>query len=108
MHSVKCKVHKLSTKSDGKKEWSDMGVGYLKIKKDKSTGKYRLLCRNEASARVTINFALFPTFSSSIDKKAVVFVGFEGTEPTSYRCRTSTLDQAEEMKQKIDKVVASL
>jgi len=85
-----------------------MGVGYLKIKKDKLTGKYRLLCRNEASARVTLNFALFSTFSSSLDKKSLVFLGFEGTEPTSFRCRASTVDQAQEMKQKIDEVVASL
>jgi len=85
-----------------------MGVGYLKVKKNKLTGKYRLLCRSEASARVTINFALFSTFSSSIDKKTLVFLGFEGTEPTPFRCRTSTLDQVQGMKQKIDEVIASL
>lgn len=53
LHSTKCKVYKLTDKG-GKKEWADLGVGYLKIKKDRTTGKHRLLCRNEASARVTI------------------------------------------------------
>ncbi|KAJ3044265.1 hypothetical protein HDV00_002585 [Rhizophlyctis rosea] len=49
--------------------WKLVGVGQLKLNKNKSTGKVRLLHRAEGSGRVLLNSATFPDMKVTVKKE---------------------------------------
>lgn len=53
LHSVKAKVSKL-VNTDGKSEWSTLGVGLFKVKRHNENNVLRILHRDTASRRIII------------------------------------------------------
>lgn len=99
-HEVRCKIWSLES---GK--WNDLGIGNMKIKKHKTSGKRRVLVRNEGNGKVTVNFRILPTFKPNIDKNVVSFLGFTAVEgkPMNYRCKIKTDDGARELKDAMER-----
>ncbi|KAI8910035.1 hypothetical protein DFJ77DRAFT_471733 [Powellomyces hirtus] len=54
LHELRCRLFGLADQ-----KWSPIGVGQLKIKQDKTTGKGRLLLRADGSGRVFLNAAIY-------------------------------------------------
>jgi nucleoporin NUP2 len=103
-HEVRCKVWNLS---DGK--WNDLGIGMLRIKKHKTSGKNRILVRNEGNGKVTVNFNLISSFKANVDKTIVTFVGFDQAgKPTNFRVKIKTEAGANDLKAALDKSVAAI
>ncbi|KAG2361422.1 hypothetical protein BDR07DRAFT_1472132 [Suillus spraguei] len=106
-YTVKAKVFKLSKTSD-KSEWKDLGVGMFRLKKHKETGARRALMRNSATGRIIINFRLFVSLTPTLMKTMVSFVGHDEGVPASFRIRVKTPEQAQELKNALDRDVAAV
>lgn len=106
-YTVKAKVFKLSKTSD-KSEWKDLGVGMFRLKKHKETGARRALMRNSATGRIIINFRLFASLTPTLMKTMVSFVGHDEGVPASFRIRVKTPEQAQELKNAVDRDVAAV
>ncbi|KAG2037408.1 hypothetical protein BDR03DRAFT_1091809 [Suillus americanus] len=104
---VKAKVFKLSKTSD-KSEWKDLGVGMFRLKKHKETGARRALMRNSATGRIIINFRLFVSLTPTLMKAMISFVGHDEGAPASFRIRVKTPEQAQELKNALDREVAAV
>lgn len=99
LHEVRCKMWYLD---QGK--WNDLGIGSLKVKRNKTTNKRRVLVRNEGNGKVTVNFLLLASFKAKQEKTVVSFLGFDPTgKPTNYRCKIKTEDAAQELKSVLEK-----
>lgn len=101
--TVRSKIWKfdMSTKS-----WKDLGVCIAKVKYDSSTNKHRLLARNEANGKVAVNFLVYKGLKSSLEKTVNAFLGFEGQEPTQYRIKVKTEQDAKELKSVLEEAAA--
>ncbi|KAJ9479086.1 RanBD1 domain-containing protein [Pseudozyma hubeiensis] len=93
--TVRSKIWRLDMST---KSWKDLGVCVAKIKHDSSTNKHRLLARNEANGKVAVNFLVYKGLKSSLDKTVNAFLGFDGKDPTQYRMKVKTEDDAKEFK----------
>ncbi|GAC93519.1 hypothetical protein PHSY_001084 [Pseudozyma hubeiensis SY62] len=93
--TVRSKIWRLDMST---KSWKDLGVCVAKIKHDSSTNKHRLLARNEANGKVAVNFLIYKGLKSSLDKTVNAFLGFDGKDPTQYRMKVKTEDDAKEFK----------
>jgi len=107
-HAGKCKVYKLVKASEMPAEWKDMGVGILRLKKHKETSARRALLRNSLTGKIIINFNLYSGLKPTHAAKVVSFVGYDGSEPTSYRLRFKTDDQAKGLRDAFDRDLASV
>ncbi|OBZ71055.1 hypothetical protein A0H81_09037 [Grifola frondosa] len=90
---------------DGKPKWGDLGVGVLRVKKNKETGMRRLLLRNSSTGKITINFNVHAGMNTSLSEKVVSFMGHEEGRSTPYMIRTKTTDQASALKQALDREI---
>ncbi|KAG2342478.1 hypothetical protein BDR05DRAFT_1060218 [Suillus weaverae] len=106
-YTVKAKVYKLSKTSD-KSEWKELGVGMFRLKKHKETGARRALMRNSATGRIIINFRLFASLTPALMKTMISFVGHDEGAPASFRIRVKTPEQAQELKNALDREVAAV
>ncbi|KAG1746296.1 hypothetical protein EDD22DRAFT_958381 [Suillus occidentalis] len=106
-HTVKAKVFKLLKTSD-KPEWKELGIGMFRLKKHKETGARRALMRNSATGRIIINFRLFVSLTPTLMKTMVSFVGHDEGAPASFRIRVKTPEQAQELKNALDREVAAV
>ncbi|KAG1904270.1 uncharacterized protein F5891DRAFT_945525 [Suillus fuscotomentosus] len=106
-YTVKAKVFKLSKTSD-KSEWKELGIGMFRLKKHKETGARRALMRNSATGRIVINFRLFASLTPTLMKTMVSFVGHDEGAPASFRIRVKTPEQAQELKNALDREVAAV
>ncbi|KAG1799747.1 uncharacterized protein HD556DRAFT_1230772 [Suillus plorans] len=106
-YTVKAKVFKLSKTSD-KSEWKELGIGMFRLKKHKETGARRALMRNSATGRIVINFRLFVSLTPTLMKTMVSFVGHDEGAPASFRIRVKTPEQAQELKNALDREVAAV
>lgn len=88
------------------KAWKDLGICIAKLKHDSSTGKYRLLARNEANGKVAVNFMTYKGLKSTLDKTVSSFLGFDGKDPTQYRVKVKTEDTAKELKEVLEGAAA--
>ena len=50
-HDARAKFWKFDQEG---KSWKDLGIGFVKLKKHKETGKHRMLVRNEANGKVVV------------------------------------------------------
>lgn len=106
-YTVKAKVYKLSKTSD-KSEWKELGVGMFRLKKHKETGARRALMRNSATGRIIINFRLFASLTPTLMKTMISFVGHDEGAPAPFRIRVKTPEQAQELKNALDREVAAV
>ncbi|KAG0698127.1 hypothetical protein DFH29DRAFT_1019689 [Suillus ampliporus] len=107
MHTVKAKVFKLSKTSD-KSEWKELGVGMFRLKKHNETGARRALMRNSATGRIIMNFRLFASLTPTLLKTMVSFVGHDDGAPASFRIRVKSAEQAQELKDALDREVTAV
>ncbi|KAG1809298.1 uncharacterized protein BJ212DRAFT_1484421 [Suillus subaureus] len=105
-YTVKAKVFKLS-KTPDKSEWKDLGCMF-RLKKHKETGARRALMRNSATGRIIINFRLFVSLTPTLMKTMISFVGHDEGAPASFRIRVKTPEQAQELKNALDREVAAV
>ena len=108
MYEARCKLWKLEDngKNEGKKTYVEYGVNNLRIKRDKTTGKTRILCRGDANGKVNVNFAVHKALDVKVEKTYLHFLGFdEAGQPLPLRVRVKTLDGAKQLKEEIDAVV---
>ncbi|KZT10680.1 uncharacterized protein LAESUDRAFT_755371 [Laetiporus sulphureus 93-53] len=82
-----------------------MTGGMLRLKKHKQTDARRMLLRNTATGRITVNFALYSGMSPSISKNVVTFVGHDEGAPATYKFRTKTEEQANELKYALEREI---
>ncbi|KAG8934748.1 hypothetical protein FRC02_009329 [Tulasnella sp. 418] len=105
--SERGKVYKLNT---AEKSWTDMGIGYFKLKTHKETGKKRVLCRMENTGRVLVNFNLYKGLNVKAGGKPtiIVFSGYDKQEQIGYQVRFKTEASATNVRTKINDAVAAL
>ncbi|KAG1746130.1 hypothetical protein EDB19DRAFT_379163 [Suillus lakei] len=106
-YTVRAKVFKLSNAPD-KSEWKELGVGMFRLKKHKETGARRALMRNSATGRIIINFRLFASLTPTLMRTMISFVGHDEGAPVSFRIRVKTPEQAQELKNALDREVAAV
>ncbi|WFC94591.1 hypothetical protein MBRA1_001224 [Malassezia brasiliensis] len=92
-HEVRAKIWKLE---DGK--WKDLGVTVFRIKKNKETGKCRVLARNAVNGNVVLNFLLYTGMKVTCEKSVLSFVGMIDAKPSSLRCKVKTNEAAVSLK----------
>jgi nucleoporin NUP2 len=113
-HAVKSKCHIFGEKKseDGKtvNAWIELGVGILRLKKQKESEARRILMRNSSSGRIILNFSLFEGFSTKLQPKGVLtFIGHDNEgNAKSYRVRVATETKAKELQEAIDQEVNAL
>ena len=73
-----------------------------KLKVHKETGKHRLLARNEANGKVTVNFMTYKGLKCTLDKTVNSLLGFDEGKPVQLRVKTKTEEQAKEFKQHLE------
>ncbi|KAI0645952.1 hypothetical protein C8Q79DRAFT_927042 [Trametes meyenii] len=104
-HEIRSKVYKLAKDKEGKSQWSDLGVGVLRLKKHKETESRRMLLRNSSTGKITINFILHSGMNTAVSDKVVSFMGHDNGQSTPYRIRTKTADQANQLKEVLDREI---
>ncbi|GJJ06358.1 hypothetical protein Clacol_000549 [Clathrus columnatus] len=99
---TKSKAYMNVTGADGKKAWSPVGTGQLKLKKQKEGTKRRLLMRNSSNGKVIINTLLVPGFKLTVEGKTISFIvpNAEGTADF-WKLRLSTESDAKAWEAKI-------
>ncbi|KZT72231.1 hypothetical protein DAEQUDRAFT_736363 [Daedalea quercina L-15889] len=105
MHEIRSKVYKMVKDEDGQNKWADQGVGILRLKKHKETDARRVLLRNSSTGKVVINFRIYSAMSAKAEKNIVSFVGHENGTQATYRIRTKTEDQANDLKSALDREI---
>ncbi|KAI0744256.1 hypothetical protein C8Q80DRAFT_1185827 [Daedaleopsis nitida] len=105
VHSIRCKVYKMTKDKEGKAQWSEMGVGVLRLKKHKETDARRVLLRNSSTGKITINFRLHSGMNPTVADKVVSFMGHDEGVSVPYRIRMKTVDQAKELKTALDREI---
>ncbi|KAI9206183.1 uncharacterized protein BJ171DRAFT_499043 [Polychytrium aggregatum] len=104
-HEVRSKLFRFSKD----KSWENIGIGPLKINKNKSSGKARLLLRADGNGRVLLNASIFAGMQAKAEGKAVTFtvaaVG-EDKKPelVKYSARVKTEDMAKAL---VDAIASS-
>ncbi|KAI0821702.1 hypothetical protein BC628DRAFT_1394368 [Trametes gibbosa] len=104
-HEIRSKVYKMTKDGGGKSQWGDLGVGILRLKKDKDSDSRRMLLRNSSTGKITINFILYSGLTASVSDKTVSFIGHDDGQPTPYRIRCKTAAQANELKTALDREI---
>ncbi|KAH9859097.1 hypothetical protein C2E23DRAFT_880472 [Lenzites betulinus] len=104
-HEIRSKVYKMTKDKDGKALWGDLGVGILRLKKDKDSDARRMLLRNSSTGKITINFSLYSGLSASVSDKTVSFIGHDEGRSTPYRIRCKTAVQANDLKAALDREI---
>ncbi|KAH7108035.1 hypothetical protein BKA62DRAFT_4476 [Auriculariales sp. MPI-PUGE-AT-0066] len=109
VYTTRCKVYKLEkSKETDKMEWQDKGVGYIRLKKHKESGKRRVLLRNSGSGHVQLNFTVFKSLKPKAEKSFVSFVIVEENGPVSIRIKVKTAADAKELQDAIQNEVDAL
>ncbi|CCM01931.1 uncharacterized protein FIBRA_04004 [Fibroporia radiculosa] len=103
-HEIRSKVFKMM-KRDGKNEWSDLGVGVLRLKTNNDTDARRILLRNSSTGKITINFIIYSGMNATVSKNTVSFIGHNEGTSTPYRIRTKTEEQANALKSALDREI---
>ncbi|PKI82812.1 hypothetical protein MVES1_003760 [Malassezia vespertilionis] len=93
LHEARTKIWKLDGGS-----WQDLGVTIFRIKKNKDTGKSRVLARNAVNGNVVLNFLLYSGLKVTVDKTVLSFVGLMDAKPSSLRCKVKTAHGAVSLK----------
>ena len=65
-HEIRSKVFRMTKDKEGKVQWSDLGVGMLRLKRHKTTLARRVLLRNSGTGKITIVRVLFDCFPAHI------------------------------------------
>jgi len=105
IHNVKTKVYKMN-KAEGVVEWTDMGIGFLRMKKHKETGSRRLLLRNSSTGKLVINFNLHTGMKPTSNKQTVSFMGHDDQgSAVPFRLRVKTESAAQELKDMLDREI---
>ncbi|KAI8853350.1 hypothetical protein BC829DRAFT_486933 [Chytridium lagenaria] len=81
------------------KAWADIGVGMIRINKDRGSGKKRLILRADGSGRVLLNFYIANGMSSKIEgKSTVTFFHSQDGKPAKFSLRVKEVSSAENLK----------
>ncbi|KAL7004372.1 hypothetical protein EMMF5_006063 [Cystobasidiomycetes sp. EMM_F5] len=101
------KLYKMEER-EGRKEYVEHGVNIVKVKRDGSTGKLRLLGRNDANGRVNVNFSLSSPTSSmnlKVEKAFLSLLGFDKGSPCPMRFRFKNAEGASSFKAALESAV---
>merc|ERR1712086_542832 len=55
---IRCKLYRNREGMDGKPEWKERGIGFMKLQRDRATRKIRFLLRQEKTLKPMANFLL--------------------------------------------------
>jgi nucleoporin NUP2 len=106
VHEARAKLFVMEKDEAGAVAWKERGVGLIKVKTHKETGKTRLLGRHVANGRVTLNFLLYPTLKISKAAKTLSFVAFdELNQPLNVRLRLKDDELAQGLQSAIESKV---
>ncbi|CAK5265363.1 unnamed protein product [Mycena citricolor] len=104
--SSRVKVYELRKKDKDAPQmsWQIYSVGFLRLKKHKTTSSCRLLLRNTQTGRIQINFHVYAGINMSLAKSSLTVIGRdEKSEAKSYMFRFPKEQDALEFKATIDK-----
>ncbi|KAF8635241.1 hypothetical protein AX17_004014 [Amanita inopinata Kibby_2008] len=105
-HSVKLKAHRMKKGDEkGGPGWVEIGVGVLRLKRHKETSARRMLLRNGATGKISINFMFYAGFKVTLAKRSLTFVGHENGVSQTYSVRLPNEDQARLLKEAIEREV---
>ncbi|KAI0315467.1 hypothetical protein OF83DRAFT_1173796 [Amylostereum chailletii] len=105
-HEVKAKVYKLTKDKEGKQDWSELGVGVLRLKKHKTNGVRRVFLRNGTTGKIVLNFRIYVGLKPSHQKNTVSFIGHsEAGDSVPYRLRVGKAEAAEDLKNAMDREI---
>ncbi|KAF8160750.1 hypothetical protein B0H34DRAFT_806238 [Crassisporium funariophilum] len=108
IHAVKLKAYRMR-KSDekGGSGWAELGLGIMRLKKDRNSSSRRILLRNSTNGKILLNFKIYSGLKPSLLKKALTLVGHDeiGTSQT-YCIRMPSEDQANQLKTVLDREIA--
>ncbi|TDL26197.1 hypothetical protein BD410DRAFT_895609 [Rickenella mellea] len=107
IHTVRVKCYKLK-EGEAKREWADHGVGFLRLKKHKTTEDRRMLLRNSGNGKIIINFKLYSGLKPARSKNAVSFVGHEDGKTAMYRIRMKEEAQASAFMEVLDRELSQV
>ncbi|KAF8332691.1 uncharacterized protein EI90DRAFT_3154039 [Cantharellus anzutake] len=88
--------------------WKTCGVGFFKVKKNKESGKQRVLFRLEGSKKVAANFNVYPAMKVTPNKTAMSFGGFEGSNLVPYGLRFASVEMREEAQKALENAILEL
>lgn len=104
-HEVRTKVYRMMTKQDESQQWTDVGIGMLRVKAHKQTGTRRLLLRNSSTGKITINFNVHGGMNPTVAKNVVSFMGHDEGKSVAFKLRVKTTDQAEDLKNALEREI---
>ncbi|KAJ2302771.1 hypothetical protein IWW55_003260 [Coemansia sp. RSA 2706] len=110
VHRVRGKVYQWDA---AHKRFMDLGVGNLRINTwDAESGakRARVLCRQESTEKITLNASMFANMMverKDNDKNVGLLAVIDG-KPTRYMLRVKTANEAKELKEAMEKVIATL
>ncbi|KAI9442179.1 hypothetical protein H4582DRAFT_2201105 [Lactarius indigo] len=109
-YTVKAKVYKFTTDSEGAPSWAEMGIGMLRLKKHKVTNARRVILRSSTTGKIIINFRIYTGLQPKRTGKTVAFTGHitspdKETQTVQYRLRVGTEATATEMAEAIEREV---
>ncbi|KAJ2320989.1 hypothetical protein H4R23_000995 [Coemansia sp. Cherry 401B] len=110
VHRVRGKVYQWDA---AHKRFMDLGVGNLRINTwDAESGakRARVLCRQESTEKITLNASMFANMMverKDNDKNVGLLAVVDG-KPTRYMLRVKTANEAKELKEAMEKVIATL
>jgi len=106
VHAVKLKAYRMRKASEqGGSGWGELGIGILRLKKDKDTGARRMLMRNSTNGKININFKIYDGLKPSISKKALTFVGHSDGVSQTYCVRLLSEEQTSSLKAALDRQI---
>ncbi|EJT97396.1 hypothetical protein DACRYDRAFT_97207 [Dacryopinax primogenitus] len=109
LHETRCKLYQSVEKLDGTgAEWSDKGVGAIRLKQDKNTSKKRLLFRQEGTSRIQLNFYIYDTLEATVEKRVVSFTGLDSGKPSAFKMRCKSEEDAISFKNSLEQAVEAL
>lgn len=106
IYQVNAKLYQLSALKDG---WKERGVGVIKVNKDKSTGKARLVMRSRGILKVILNLPLIKGFkiqqgfpgSLQGEKFIRITTVDDNKSPLQYAVKTGKEETVQELYEKI-------
>ncbi|EKM54227.1 uncharacterized protein PHACADRAFT_196658 [Phanerochaete carnosa HHB-10118-sp] len=104
-YEVRTKVYRMIKKNSGQSEWTDVGIGMLRVNAHKETGQRRLLLRNSSTGKITINFNVYKGMNPTVAKNVVSFIGHDDEKSVPFKLRVKTNEQADDLKKALDREI---
>lgn len=109
VHAVKVNVFRLNKANEHEAaRWSELGCGFLRLKKHKGSDDRRLLLRNSNTGKIILNFKLLAMFRVTQKTKTLTFIGHDDSGLQTYSIRLRSEEEATTLKEVLEKEVTSL